>query len=673
MKPIQTSETPQILRGLFLALFVLFSLNLNAQTTFYVDKTGSDANVGTAALPWLTIQKACNAATAGSTVYIKSGTYTESIWTNVSGTPGNNITFTNFGTDVVTVDGGSTNTQKELWNISGQSYIRIVGLNFANAMGNFSKGIVVRNGAHDIEILNNRISNIHFSTNPNAAVGSGTNANPLLVYGENATISSSNITISGNEVFNCRTGYSEALTLNGNVDGFTVMNNLVHDITNIGIDCAGGYGVCSDAAKDFARNGTVSGNTVYNCISAAAVSAGIYVDGGQNITIFRNIAHDCGRGYEIGCEQQGKVATNIILRNNIGYHNKEAGVGIGGYNYPTTGKVTNCKVLNNTFYDNATLNAGDGELLVEYTEGCVIENNIFYATNTTRRLLVTTLNSTGLTLDYNLFYHTNGAATATADFNGAVYSSFVAYKMGTGKDVHSLFGNPQFLNIATSNLHISPNAVAQNAGNPAFVAAMGETDFDGETRVFDTRVDIGADELQTVLPLELLSFKGMNTPLGNELKWETAQETDVAHFVIERAAVGLTNALDSWKKLGEIQASNGSKSINNYAFMDKMPLESAYYRLKMVDLDGTTQCSKIIFLDNKTNKPAFKMYPNPTADFVFFDTDLPTNLTIRDVSGRVLAAYKSPKMVDLSRYTEGSYFFEIEWNGNTQIQKVIKK
>lgn len=46
-------------------------------TVKWVSKTGLDTNPGTKALPWLTINKANTSATAGDTVYIKSGTYYE--------------------------------------------------------------------------------------------------------------------------------------------------------------------------------------------------------------------------------------------------------------------------------------------------------------------------------------------------------------------------------------------------------------------------------------------------------------------------------------------------------------------------------------------------------------------------------------------------------------------
>ena len=79
-----------LLLFLFLGTMPLFS------QSFYVSTTGSNSNAGTNALPWRTIQYACNNATAGSTVYIKAGTYTESIYMNVSGTAGNYITFTRY-------------------------------------------------------------------------------------------------------------------------------------------------------------------------------------------------------------------------------------------------------------------------------------------------------------------------------------------------------------------------------------------------------------------------------------------------------------------------------------------------------------------------------------------------------------------------------------------------
>ncbi len=54
--------------------------NASATTTYYVDRShvsASDANPGTEALPWLTIQHAADTLVAGDTVLVKAGSYPE--------------------------------------------------------------------------------------------------------------------------------------------------------------------------------------------------------------------------------------------------------------------------------------------------------------------------------------------------------------------------------------------------------------------------------------------------------------------------------------------------------------------------------------------------------------------------------------------------------------------
>lgn len=57
-----------------------------AGKSYYVTKSGKDSNAGTTeATAWLTIQKAANSATPGSTVYIGAGVYSELVTINVQG------------------------------------------------------------------------------------------------------------------------------------------------------------------------------------------------------------------------------------------------------------------------------------------------------------------------------------------------------------------------------------------------------------------------------------------------------------------------------------------------------------------------------------------------------------------------------------------------------------
>ncbi len=69
------------------------------------DENASDDNPGTEELPFLTIQAAANVASAGDVVYIKEGTYRETIIPANSGTEKNPIVYRAFGNDRPVVSG----------------------------------------------------------------------------------------------------------------------------------------------------------------------------------------------------------------------------------------------------------------------------------------------------------------------------------------------------------------------------------------------------------------------------------------------------------------------------------------------------------------------------------------------------------------------------------------
>jgi len=66
------------------------------------------------------------------------------------------------------------------------------------------------------------------------------------------------------------------------------------------------------------------------------------------------------------------------------------------------------------------------------------------------------------------------------------------------KDTLGVSGNiskdPQFIDPTNNNYHLPPTSPCINVGDVNYVATGGETDIDGEPRVINDRVDIGADE-----------------------------------------------------------------------------------------------------------------------------------------------------------------------------------
>ncbi len=478
--------------GIFVFLWIHTMLG-HSQNTYYVSITGSNSNNGTSIdQAWATIQKAMNEATSGSTVLIRGGIYSEKVEVNVTGMPNEPIVFKNYQNEHPILDGTGLTNLDAMIGIFDQSYITIQGLEIRNNIQLDATGIIISGNCDWISILDNNIHDIHFSSNPGDIPNENSNSQPLIVYGTNGGDPITNLLIEGNTIHDSRTGFSEGLAVNGNVDGFEVLDNQVYNISNIGIDIIGHEGEAPQ--NDQARNGLIAGNHVYQCKSPYATAAGIYVDGGKDLIIERNKISHCQWGIEIGCENIGKTTSNVIARSNWIFKNDDAGIVMGGFDFPGgSGKVINCQFSNNSCYGNDH-DPGDvtGEMNISYTENCEIINNIFFINNSSGlALYIDDVGSQNLTLNYNLYYNNSAS---TFDINGSIYNSFAAYQAGSNQDLQSTFQDPLFTNIATDDYHLTGNSPALDGGDPNYTTSVGELDIDGDPRVLNDRIDQGADE-----------------------------------------------------------------------------------------------------------------------------------------------------------------------------------
>jgi hypothetical protein len=109
------------------------------------------------------------------------------------------------------------------------------------------------------------------------------------------------------------------------------------------------------------------------------------------------------------------------------------------------------------------------------------------------------------------------------------------------------------------------------------------------------------------LPVNLSSFNGRSlNNCSTALDWQTSEEMDFDHFVVERSSNGF-----DFSELAEIsKQSHNSK----YAFLDNhVTDEQCYYRLKMVDKDGSWEYSKIVIV-TKEKLTTVKVYPTVITD-----------------------------------------------------------
>lgn len=154
----------------------------------------------------------------------------------------------------------------------------------------------------------------------------------------------------------------------------------------------------------------------------------------------------------------------------------------------------------------------------------------------------------------------------------------------------------------------------------------------------------------TVLPVSIVSFTAQKQGHTANLRWETANMINVSHFEIERSANGV-----SFNKIGRAEVT----AHNDYEFTDKAPAAGLnYYRLKIVDLDGSFGYSPVrsLWFDASTD---ITLAPNPAADkTVLSGISNGTRVLLTDMNGRMVKTYmanSSSLTIDLSSVAAGIY------------------
>ena len=496
MKRFQQSRLAQAVAALVLAAC---GGAADAASTYYVATTGNDASPGTLAAPWKTINHAAQVAVAGDTVLVRGGTYSEFVTVAHSGSASAGyITFQNYTGESPIVDGTTVSccngSIRGLFNIDSKSYVKISGFEIRNfkstANTDEPAGIYVTGSGSYVQLLNNKVHDI-----VTTAEADNGNAHGIGVYGT-ATTPYAYVTISGNEVYNMRTGWSETMTLDGNVTNFAVTGNTVHDNDNIGIDAAGWWGM-GPSGHDQAKIGTISGNTVYNITSGSngayngdLGADAIYCDGCAQVTIERNLIHDADYGIEAASEISGHVASAVTIRDNLVYDTNQADISIGGYN-ASVGGSDSITIVNNTLLQSAGA-AGNGFQIQYKATNNVFKNNIVYLANPGSFLYYfTKLATAPVAMDYNVYYAS--AANPTWVWKNKGYSSIASFRTASAQDAHSKYADPLFVNFGGHDFHVLGTSPAVGAGTNLGAAVVGTLDFAGNARVVNA-IDVGGYE-----------------------------------------------------------------------------------------------------------------------------------------------------------------------------------
>ncbi len=432
-----------------------------------------------------------------------------------------------------------------------------------------------------------------------------------------------------------------------------IYKNHIYEISGIGNDFVVGI---------YGTSGTTTYNIYNNFIQRLYASAstnntavnGIYVAaGGSSYNAYYNTIALGQNGIISGASGFGVCgfyhgAGLLNLRNNIIYVNANAsGTGVVScVRKPTPGAAGTAPATtsiaatsnNNFYYINP---ASYNYVYVEGLTTGTIKNGYAYSGATT---------SVPFNLNNDPCFNILTASDITS------YKYYMSLGGGGTRENGSFYDIPHFAGgvVLPNNLKLLPGTTDYAESHAVNIAVpLITTDYEGTIRQGNpgylgagTAPDIGADEAELLLatpaclllPIDLLSFTGWYNGIENELHWATATEINSAWFDVQKSL----NAIDFYS-IGMVEAAGYSLAELNYVLLDDDPIEGInYYRLNMIDFDGSAEYSETIAIrvDGDGN-PAFIVFPNPTNNVLNFSINVNQNqnveLVICDVLGRKMS------------------------------------
>ncbi len=176
----------------------------------------------------------------------------------------------------------------------------------------------------------------------------------------------------------------------------------------------------------------------------------------------------------------------------------------------------------------------------------------------------------------------------------------------------------------------------------------------------ERRFNVGIDQTLTLLegavtlPAEFTGFTARATKDGHRLDWSVAEQHDVAHYLVEAGSDGRT-----FVTVGQVPA--GRSAVATYAYTEATPpAGDRYYRIRTVDLDGSTDVSAIRLVPGP-DTDGFRVFPNPaTEGFSVFVSGKQT-VAIYATDGRLMAerAVEGTLRVKTAEWPAGIYLVRV--------------
>lgn len=170
-----------------------------------------------------------------------------------------------------------------------------------------------------------------------------------------------------------------------------------------------------------------------------------------------------------------------------------------------------------------------------------------------------------------------------------------------------------------------------------------------------------------VLPLDLTFFDAKKYNTGVQVSWTARNEVNFSHYNVQKSTNG-----KNFYTISKVKATQSGQ----YQIMDEKPnLGLNYYRLEMIDLDGTKRISKVVSVEFNQSKSSIKVYPTYTDGNITIESNglQVDKVVVFNATGQVVLTANTTNRIDLSSMPSGVYIVQVQSGSEKVVEKVFKK
>lgn len=625
-------------------------------------------------------------------------------------------TGTSFWTAGIIADGMTSGQVASNTINSISSAANVVGINCA------SQASLSTSSSQSFSIADNTVNTVSSTGATATVVGIGA----YTVTSGGGSVDLTNNTISGISASGATSASVKGISLGGGTSGNTY-DLRYNTISNIAYSGSASTGVAVGISlSPFSITVNGYGNAIHDISTGSSAStafaSGIYVGSGTTTFNFYNnfIQRISAPSGTNAISASGLYLNSAFCTYNIYYNTialGQSGTISGGTNFGCAGIYyplsTTFLIKNNIIYVNASVSGTGVASCVRRVSGTanVIASNFstasngnFYWINPASRNYVYVEGTTTASI-VNGWAYSSAITSAANNLNNdpcynvadAAPESYKAF-YGPTRENASYYDLPPFAGggIYPDNLKLTASSTSYAESHAIDYGSVSQ-DYEGDIRFgyagysgAGTAPDVGADEGEFtflspscyLLPIELLSFTGLNKGEVNELFWDTETEMNSDRFEILKSSNGI-----DFNTIGTIQAAGNSNHHLEYFFTDDENIAGLnYYKLKMIDKDEQFEFSNTIAINlQRSGLNTYSLYPNPVDDILHvsfsLDSEKEIKFCLSDMLGNIyfITSYSGKKgfqsfEIPVSNLASAAYIISITDIGGNKINTpFIKK